>query len=417
MDSGQSSVNAGQLVLLVNTQLKGEKQWIHRSLIHKGSFWSVKETQSGGSWMWRKILKYRDLAKPFHRVEVFDGETISFWFDYWSPLGRLYEITGPRGYIDLELQSDATVASALTRNRRRHWIENLNKIEEEVQKIVRVGRSGADAALYHIWRELNCRRHEEAASPTTRLLKLIDKNILIGNGEDTFFWWDPWTPFGPLIHYIGCDGPTSMGIPLFSTVSDLCDQTVWIIDGVTQDSFSSRQVWNCIRETKAEVSWAQLLWHKARTPKHAFSAWLFVLNRNPTLDRVTSWGCDVEQTCLLCGTSDESRDHLFFACPFSLQVWQEVLLKLSISSPPSQWDAVLQWLPVASLNRDRSLAVLQAWQTCLYEIWAERNRRYHLGVTFPARKIICLVFSVVHDRALSLALQNPSRQNLLSCWS
>ncbi|CAA7020439.1 unnamed protein product [Microthlaspi erraticum] len=229
-----------------------------------------------------------------------------------------------------------------------------------------------------------------------QLLKLRGKafpllRTLIGNGEDTFFWWDPWTPYGPLIHYIGCDGPSLMGIPLFSTVSDLItpqgwrlpsarsdkqlnlmafittmqlslsnDQMVWVIDGVIQKDFSSSQVWNFIRDSKPEVSWANLIWHKARIPKHAFSAWFFVLNRNPTLDRITRWGCDVEQTCLLCGNSEESRNHLFFSCIFSFQVWQEVLLKLSLVSPPSSWEAVLLWLPVASSNKVISQALLLA---------------------------------------------------------
>ncbi|CAA7057486.1 unnamed protein product [Microthlaspi erraticum] len=181
---------------------------------------------------------------------------------------------------------------------------------------------------------------------------------LIGNGDDTFFWWDPWTPYGPLIYYIGCEGPASMGIPLFSTVSELIttqgwtlppprsekqlnlqvfittlipsassDRTVWLVDEVIQDSFSSRQVWECIREKKPVVPWANLIWHKARVPRHAFSAWLFVLNRNPTLDRLSRWDYDIEQTCLLCGVADESRDHLFFSCPFSHQVWDETLMR------------------------------------------------------------------------------------------
>lgn len=138
-----------------------------------------------------------------------------------------------------------------------------------------------------------------------------------------------------------------MGIPLFSTVSDLItpqgwrlppvrsdkqlnlhafvttvqpsvssDQTVWIFDEVIQNSFSSRQVWNCIRESKPEVPWANQLWHKVRIPKHAFASWLFVLNRNPTLDRISRWGHELNHTCLLCGSFAESRNHLFFTCSF-----------------------------------------------------------------------------------------------------
>lgn len=239
-----------------------------------------------------------------------------------------------------------------------------------------------------------------------------------------------------------------MGIPLFSTVNEIItpngwqlpparsekmlqlhtfittlepksvsDRTVWLIDEVIQKSFSSRKVWNCIRDRKSEVRWAPLVWHKARVPKHAFSSWLFVLNRNPTFDRLMRWGCDVEDTCLLCGVSAETRDHLFFFCSYSAQIWKEVLSKLHFHNPPNSWDGILQWLFVASPNKDISLALLQAWQACIYEIWAERNRRSYLGVTVSASKTVQRIISVVKNRAQSLLLQNQDHQGLLNCWA
>ncbi|VVB04795.1 unnamed protein product [Arabis nemorensis] len=160
--------------------------------------------------------------------------------------------------------------------------------------------------------------------------------IKIGNGDDTFFWWDPWTPFGPLIHFFGPDGPYRLRIPLFHTVSDVLssdgwlvpptrsenqvqlyalistivrtqrsDFPQWLIGDVPQKSFSSRNVWNSIREVHQSIAWFSLVWHKARIPKHAF---IFVLNGNAPL------GCDVEQVCILCGEENETRNYLFFDC-------------------------------------------------------------------------------------------------------
>ncbi|CAN6859447.1 unnamed protein product, partial [Brassica oleracea var. botrytis] len=65
-----------------------------------------------------------------------------------------------------------------------------------------------------------------------RLLKLHPKaldfiRISIGRGEDTYFWWDPWTPFGPLYSYLGQDGPTLLGIPLFALVSNVWNGSSW----------------------------------------------------------------------------------------------------------------------------------------------------------------------------------------------
>lgn len=139
-----------------------------------------------------------------------------------------------------------------------------------------------------------------------------------------------------------------------------------IFNDVPQKTFCSRKVWNGIREVKSEVLWASLVWHQARVPRHAFSTWLFTLNRNHTLDRLVAWGCDLEHTCLLCGVSAESRNHLFFSCSYSAQIWKEVLSKLHFYSPPMAWDCVLTWLRVASTSHDISQALLQAWQACIY---------------------------------------------------
>ena len=83
---------------------------------------------------------------------------------------------------------------------------------------------------------------------------------------------------------------------------------------------------------KQVVSWASLVWHKAIVPRHTTNAWLFVLNRNPTLDRIHNWDAESLTTCLLCGLENESHDHLFFECQYSLQVWLRIINRLSSNS-------------------------------------------------------------------------------------
>ncbi|KAL9830793.1 hypothetical protein AtNW77_Chr3g0193361 [Arabidopsis thaliana] len=55
--------------------------WVNKHLIRDGSFWAVKDNITRGSQIWKKLLKYIKLAKQFHRVEVNNGETTSFWYD------------------------------------------------------------------------------------------------------------------------------------------------------------------------------------------------------------------------------------------------------------------------------------------------------------------------------------------------
>ncbi|XP_020866212.1 uncharacterized protein LOC110224467 [Arabidopsis lyrata subsp. lyrata] len=236
-----------------------------------------------------------------------------------------------------------------------------------------------------------------------KLLKLRHKalkffSINIGNGDSTSFWWEPWTPFGSLYHFLGSDGLTHLGIPLFSTVAELrindgwslpnarterqvlllsfistitmyssFDTPVWAIDGIPYRYFSSKAVWNAVRISKPENFWAPLVWHKATIPRHALTSWLFLLNRSPTLDRLSTWGYDVELNCLLCGLAHESRNHLFFECVFSTEVWRFITQRLQISSPPLLWDQVLIWLSTTSVSKHKRLALLQGWQGAIYE--------------------------------------------------
>lgn len=214
-----------------------------------------------------------------------------------------------------------------------------------------------------------------------------------GNNQGT---WDPWTPYGCLYFYLGQDGPSTLGIPLFAAVaevwigdiwllpstrserqlqllayvttlsSSVCsDVPIWSVSGILQKTFVSKAVWNEIRPSKPYVTWASLVWHKATIPRYATTAWLFLLNLNPTLGCIHN--CDVVSltTCLLCGMANESRDHLFFECHFSLELWQKITNRLQISPSPSSWSATILWLPIAHGDPLRHLVLIQGWQAAL----------------------------------------------------
>lgn len=58
-----------------------------------------------GSWMWKKILRKRAVTKRFHRVEVKNGESTSFWYDKWCSVGCLLDMIGTRRFIDLGISA------------------------------------------------------------------------------------------------------------------------------------------------------------------------------------------------------------------------------------------------------------------------------------------------------------------------
>lgn len=110
-------------------------KWVDQHLLRNVSFWEVKQTVSQGSWIWKKLLKYREVAKTLSKVEVGNGKQTSFWYDNWSDLGQLLERTGDRGLIDLGISRRMTVEEAWTnRRQRRHRNDVYNVIEDALKK-------------------------------------------------------------------------------------------------------------------------------------------------------------------------------------------------------------------------------------------------------------------------------------------
>ena len=93
-------------------------------------------------------------------------------------------------------------------------------------------------------------------------------------------------------------------------------------------------------------------------------------------DRMLQWGLQVTLTCLLCNLQVESRNHLYFDCGFSYDLWTLIASRSRII-PRRSWDETI--LQMQSLPSEKAfrLLVLLSWQATLYWLWNERNNRLH----------------------------------------
>ncbi|KAL0665549.1 hypothetical protein Bca4012_102387 [Brassica carinata] len=96
--------------------------------------------------------------------------------------------------------------------------------------------------------------------------------------------------------------------------------------------------------------------------------------------------------CLLCNSTSESRDHLYFDCPFSWGIWS--LLGLNHGSPKGH------------------LTIL-CWQACLYWVWSERNARLHRDVFRSSDALICRIDRQIRDKILSFRETNPTVSSVM----
>ncbi|KAG2307466.1 hypothetical protein Bca52824_027214 [Brassica carinata] len=115
------------------------------------------------------------------------------------------------------------------------------------------------------------------------------------------------------------------------------DYYEWEIKGRISNKFSTGDVYHYLRGDETEEHWTRVIWTPRSIPRQSFHAWLVALNRIPTRDRLIGWGLQVPSVCLLCNSTDESRDHLYWDCTFSFQLWSLVANRCRIL-PTRNWE-------------------------------------------------------------------------------
>lgn len=105
-----------KLIWLPHTE--NESLWASWSKKHRlkgASIWILDESKQS-SWIWKAILKLRPLAENFIRSEVGNGQTASFWYDYWLPIGPLIKFFGSTGPRQLRVPLSANVSDSCNAN-------------------------------------------------------------------------------------------------------------------------------------------------------------------------------------------------------------------------------------------------------------------------------------------------------------
>ena len=197
------------------------------------------------------------------------------------------------------------------------------------------------------------------------------------DGKTAFFWFDDWLQQGKLIDITGAAGTYHLGVARTARVCDAVSQEAWNIrgqrsrffhdlyerilstpvphlfqgqdvvlwkhsDGEYKPYFSSAKTWEQLREKRSNVFWSKGIWFPQGVPRFSFIVWLAVRNRLSTGDRMRAWG--IHQSFMLCGERDETRDHVFFACPYSFTVWDTLVNRLSGHRTDPDWTVTLQFV-------------------------------------------------------------------------
>lgn len=189
---------------------------------------------------------------------------------------------------------------------------------------------------------------------------------IIGNGQNTLFWWDNWDPIGPLKEKFGDIIIYDSRISKHVKVRDIIENgdwkwplanslNLWEVKAMMVDNpnggndvlrrtpnllgkFTIRSTWNELRVKKREVTWAHIVWHKKFIPYHTIILWLALEKRINTRDKLLRFGVITNSTCVLYNNGEEDINHLFFYCEYSAYIWGNILEINNMSYRDQEWE-------------------------------------------------------------------------------
>ncbi|XP_056860010.1 uncharacterized protein LOC130508492 [Raphanus sativus] len=162
--------------------------------------------------------------------------------------------------------------------------------------------------------------------------------------------------------------------------------------------FSTNETWLQIRKLGTPCAWGKGIWFSQATPKFAFMTWIAARNRLATMDRISYWNQGVDSTCVLCKAAQETRNHLFFQCTFSSQLWEQLVKGILRNAHTQNWDDIIELISVSTMERKKTLSLRYAFQISVYTIWRERNKRRHGDSPMPLQVLLKLTDKAIRNK-------------------
>ncbi|KAL9858851.1 putative reverse transcriptase zinc-binding domain-containing protein [Arabidopsis thaliana] len=128
------------------------------------------------------------------------------------------------------------------------------------------------------------------------------------------------------------------------------DISMWRAEGDKfKAKFSTKHTWNNMR-----VSYPNVIWFKG------------VL---ATGDRIKKWNTWLQVDCFLRNNTEETRDYVFFNCPYSSAIWKNLAQRLITINYLTDWNQLIALLHSTSIPTLILLLLRYSFQCTLYHIW------------------------------------------------
>lgn len=196
------------------------------------------------------------------------------------------------------------------------------------------------------------------------------------------------------------------------------DECLWKREnGEFKYGFITSQTWDIISVHAPKVMWYKSVWFREATPKFSFITWVATHNRLATGVRVIRWNPQAISAYWLCHGTNESRDHLFFECQYSSEVWRSTIGNLAGDRRLDEWSQVVNVLVNGLHDKMLTFLVRYCFQAVIYAIWYERNVRRVGELAQPAGCLIGRLDKLVRNRITSLRKKPGGRyEKAMEVW-
>lgn len=269
----------------------------------------------------------------------------------------------------------------------------------------------------------------------------------VGNGEDTYLWYDYWMPMGNRpIDLFSQRTLSSTGLPWNARVAEVISGGQWHFP---EGAENLHQLWDAINNQPQvmesdTVSWNHtssglftissawdllcdkwpkhrlyhILWHPLHVPRQTFILWLAGQNRLRIMDQ-TPQSSMIDNICELCHLHPESHDHLFFKCSFSSQVWNSTLQRAHLRWPTLGWTDFLQWASTQFHNKKEISHLIGPLviASTVYHVWKERNRRVFHERGQPPGAIVEEIYQQIRSQLLGAFQSHAAPAGLQTTWN
>ncbi|XP_021715738.1 uncharacterized protein LOC110683654 [Chenopodium quinoa] len=114
------------------------------------------------------------------------------------------------------------------------------------------------------------------------------------------------------------------------TCKDIIDDIGGWSSIVKNGKMSIAKLYARIQPQAPTVEWKRSVFNNQAAPKSIFITWLALLDKLATKDRIFKWNTSCDPICFFCQNTCEFVSHLFFCCPYSKTIWEQILKLLDV---------------------------------------------------------------------------------------